>query len=498
MKPRFNRQKHKYKHMDTAAPSAKALKLIILSSAIAAFMSSLDGTIVNIALPTISDIFNLPSSSVAWVSTIYLLVMAGSLLVVGKLTDGIGYRKIFLTGFFLFTFGSFSCGFFPELTESFGILLFSRVIQALGGVMMTVIAPAMLSRYMQGAERAKGMSVVVLFASLGMALGPTLGGLLTEYLSWNWIFYINVPVGIAALILGIFALPKDEKKVFTLKGFDGLGAVLIFVGLAALLYAFSEGYKLGWTSPLVLFCIALAVVCIASFIICEMKAASPILDLALFKNSSFLLLNVVLCLMYFTLAGAQYLLPFYLQLIKQLSTFQSGLILTIMSLGMMTAGILSGQLYAKLIGKIKILLLVGIGSIAGGYFLLSKLSPVSGLGIVVLGLALIGFGVGLTTTPASTLLLGSVRPEKNGMVSSITSLERFAPMTIGIAFFNMLLIAGVKEIAKHTDIVSRPMQDVAAGILTSGFDLCFFVSMGIAAGAFVLCLLVKESRLKLK
>lgn len=482
--------------MDTSAPTSKALKLIILSSALAAFMSSLDGTIVNIALPTISDIFDLPSSSVAWVSTIYLLVMAGSLLVVGKLTDIIGYRKIFLTGFVLFTLGSFACGFLPEMTGMFSLLLLSRVFQALGGVMMTVIAPAMLSRYMPGAARAKGMSVVVLFASLGMALGPTLGGLLTEYLSWNWIFYINVPVGIAALILGIFVLPRDEKAKFTLNGFDGAGAVLIFVGLAALLYAFSEGYKLGWTSAPVLICIVLAVLCIAAFIVCEKKVKSPILDLNLFKNPSFLLLNVVLCVMYFTLAGAQYLLPFYLQLIQSLSTFESGLVLTVMSLGIMTAGVLSGQIYAKMVGKIRVLILSGVAILALGYFFLSKISPVSGLGIIVLGLALIGFGVGLTTTTATTLLMGSVKPEKNGMVSSITGLERFAPMTIGIAFFNLLLIAGVKAIAKHTDITTRPLQDVAAGILTSGFDLCFFVSMSLAVVAFVICLFVKESRLK--
>lgn len=482
--------------MDTSAPTSKALKLIILSSALAAFMSSLDGTIVNIALPTISDVFDLPSSSVAWVSTIYLLVMAGSLLVVGKLTDIIGYRKIFLTGFVLFTLGSFACGFLPEMTGMFSLLLLSRVFQALGGVMMTVIAPAMLSRYMPGAARAKGMSVVVLFASLGMALGPTLGGLLTEYLSWNWIFYINVPVGIAALILGIFVLPRDEKAKFTLKGFDGAGAVLIFVGLAALLYAFSEGYKLGWTSAPVLICIVLAVLCIAAFIVCEKKVKSPILDLNLFKNPSFLLLNVVLCVMYFTLAGAQYLLPFYLQLIQSLSTFESGLVLTVMSLGIMTAGVLSGQIYAKMVGKIRVLILSGVAILALGYFFLSKISPVSGLGIIVLGLALIGFGVGLTTTTATTLLMGSVKPEKNGMVSSITGLERFAPMTIGIAFFNLLLIAGVKAIAKHTDITTRPLQDVAAGILTSGFDLCFFVSMSLAVVAFVICLFVKESRLK--
>ena len=482
--------------MNTAVPSEKTLKLIILSAALAAFMSSLDGTIVNIALPTISDIFDLPSSSVSWVSTIYLLVMAGSLLIVGKLTDSIGYRKIFLTGFVLFTFGSFACGFFPEVTGSFGLLLLSRVIQALGGVMMTIIGPAMLTRYMPGVQRAKGLSVVVLFASIGMALGPTLGGLLTEYLSWNWIFYINVPVGIVTLLLGIFVLPKDNTKPFTLKGFDAAGAVLIFAGLAFLLYAFSEGYNLGWTSVPIITCIVLAVVCIAGFLWRETHCASPILELSLFRNRSFLLLNLVLTLMYFTLAGAQYLLPFYLQLIKQLSTFESGLVLTVMSLGMMVAGVLAGQLYAKMVGKIRVMLLVGIGSITVGFFLLSKLSPVSGLGIVALGLVMIGFGLGFVTTPASTLLQGSVNPSKSGMVSSITSLERFAPMTIGIAFFNTMIIVGVKAIAKHTDITTGPMQEVAANILTSGFDLCFFISMGIAVLTFVVCLFVKESRLK--
>ena len=482
--------------MDTSAPSSKALKLIILSSALAAFMAALDGTIVNIALPTISEIFDLSSSSVSWVSTIYLLVMAGSLLVVGKLTDTIGYRKIFLTGFVLFTIGSFACGFLPEFTGLFSTLLAARVLQALGGVMMTVIAPAMLSRYMPGAARAKGMSVVILFASLGMALGPTLGGILTEYLSWNWIFYINVPVGIAALILGIFVLPRDDVAKFTLKGFDGAGAVLIFIGLAALLYAFSEGYSVGWTSAPILACLIVAVICIVSFIICEKKVKSPILDLALFKNPSFLVMNVVLCMMYFTLAGAEYLLPFYLQLIKDLTTFQSGLVLTVMSLGMMVSGVLSGQIYAKLIGKIRILILSGVAILTVGYFFLSHISPVSGLGVVALGLGLIGFGAGLTTTAASTLLLGSVKPEKNGMVSSITSLERYAPMTIGIAFFNMLLIAGVKAIAQHTDITSAPMQEVAANILSAGFDLCFLVSMIISIVAFVFCLFVRESKLQ--
>ncbi len=482
--------------MNTDTPSGRALILVIISASLATFMSSLDGTIVNIALPTISEIFNLSSSSVAWVSTIYLLVMAGSLLIVGKLTDMIGYKKIFLTGFILFTVGSFSCGFFPELTGIFGLLLASRVLQALGGVMMAVIAPAMLSRYMPGETRAKGMSVVVLFAALGMALGPTLGGLLTEFLSWNWIFYINVPVGIAALILGIFALPKDRNVKFSLRGFDGAGAVLIFIGLAGMLFAFSEGFSLGWTSVPVIVALILMAGGLAGFVWCELRAASPILELRLFKNRSFLLLNVVLSLMFFTFAGANYFLPFYLELIKGMSTFHAGLVLTVMSVGMMAAGILSGQIYAKLTGKIRYLIIAGVAAIAAGYFLLSHLSPVSGMGIIIAGLACIGFGAGLTTTVVTTLLMGSVAENRQGMISSITSLERFAPMTIGIAFFNLVLVAGVMFIGKNLGITTMPPAEVAAGILSSGFDLCFLVSFGVAVGMGILCFFINEKKLQ--
>ncbi|HJJ51417.1 MAG TPA: MFS transporter, partial [Methanocorpusculum sp.] len=164
--------------MKDTLPTGKSLILIIIVASLATFMSSLDGTIVNIALPSIAEQFGLSTSSVAWVSTIYLLVMGGLLLIVGKLTDTIGLKKIFLAGFSIFVIGSFACGFLPEYFGSFVILLVSRVVQAIGGVMMMVVAPAMLSRFMPGDRRAKGLSMVMVFAAVGMALGPTLGGIL--------------------------------------------------------------------------------------------------------------------------------------------------------------------------------------------------------------------------------------------------------------------------------------------------------------------------------
>ena len=231
--------------MQSEHPSGFALTLILISASLATFMSALDGTIVNIALPTISESFDLTTSSVAWVSTIYLLVMAGCLLIIGKIADVIGFKKIFLAGFILFTIGSFTCGFLPDFTGQFSTLLLSRILQAIGGAMMTVIAPAMISPYLPGDQKAKGMSLVVLFAAVGMSLGPTLGGYLTEYFSWHWIFFINVPVGIVAVILGYWAIPKSSTAKTSLKGFDAVGAVLVFVGLAALLFTFSEEVVLG-------------------------------------------------------------------------------------------------------------------------------------------------------------------------------------------------------------------------------------------------------------
>ena len=480
--------------MKDALPSGKTLILILISASLAAFMSSLDGTIVNIALPSIAEAFSLTTSSVAWVSTIYLLVIAGLLLIVGKLTDTIGLKKIFLAGFSIFVIGSFSCGFFPELLNSFHILLISRIIQAIGGVMMMVVAPAMLSRFMPGNQRAKGLSLVMLFTAIGMALGPTLGGYLTEYLSWNWIFFINVPVGIIAVVLGLFVIPETTANSCSLKKFDTTGAILIFIGLAALLFSFSEGFALGWTSAPIIISILLAVFCIGGFILREGHYDNPLIDLGMFKSRSFVIVNIILALLFFTFAGANYMLPFYLEYVHGFTTSNAGLILTTMSVGMMITGVISGQIYSRLVGKIKYMIMAGVVLIGAGYYLLTHLSPVTGLGVIITALSLIGLGLGLTTTPLTTLIMGAAPSSKQGMISSLTGLERYAPMTIGVAVYNLILILGVVTIIKNSGITERPPAQISASILALGFDMAFVVSVILAAGILILCFFIKEEQ----
>ncbi|MDK2889579.1 MAG: hypothetical protein PWR21_210 [Methanoculleus sp.] len=358
--------------------------LLMVSVALAMFMTSLDGTIVNIALPTISTIFDLPSTTVSWVATACLLVLTGCVLVFGKAADRIGFKTVFLAGFGVFTAGSFFCGFFPEIFDSFWMLIASRVLQAIGGAMIAAIAPALV-------------------AAFGTAAGPILGGVLTQYLSWNWIFYINVPVGFAAILLGSYAIPAGRTATGTPSPFDRLGAVLIFVGLGSLIYAVSEGSALGWTSPAILSALAAAGVALGYLVLHERRAADPLLDFRLFANRNFLYVNLMLALSYFLFGGVNYLLPFFLELVKGFDPSTSGLVLTALSFAMMASGFLSGMLINS-IGNRR-LCIAGALVVSAGYLMFHLFSAESTIYYIIGTLAAVGFGLGLMLSPGTNMVM---------------------------------------------------------------------------------------------
>jgi EmrB/QacA subfamily drug resistance transporter len=467
----------------------KGLNLLILSISLAAFMSSLDGTIVNIALPTISTAFNISSSTVSWVATIYLLVMAGCVLIFGKLSDGIGFKKIFLSGFVIFTLGSFFCGLLPDLFSSFFALIGSRALQAVGGAMITAIAPAMITAYIPMKQKGKAMGIIMTVAALGTAIGPTIGGVLTQFISWHWIFFINVPVGICAILLGSHVIPTIPPLVKD-AGFDRIGALLIFTGLAALLFAISEGQSLGWNSAVIIGSLALALMMLGSFVWHELRTTDPLLELRLFKNRNFLMTNLILSLVFFSFAGINYLLPFYLQYVKGFGTSDAGLIITALSVAMMVSGLLSGALYNRVGGRI-LCIASGIFLVAG-YYMMTLLRVDTSTGFVVLCLLVLGFSLGLMITPASNMIMNSVAKRYQGMVSSLTSLERFAPLTLGIAFANLIFIQGITAIADNRGITESAPANIKLHLITAGFDLAFFFSLIIAIIILILTLLARQ------
>lgn len=479
--------------MDEPTPLASDhnFGLLILAISLATFMSSLDGTIVNIALPTISEAFDVSTSTVSWVATIYLLVMAGLVLIVGKVSDIIGFKRIFLSGFVIFTLGSFFCGFLPEIMDSFVTLIGSRAFQAIGGAMITAIAPAMVTAFIPMEKKGKAMGIIMTIAALGTAIGPTMGGLLTQYISWHWIFFINVPVGIIALLIGLKVIPGGATgSIRNLSGFDRSGAALIFVGLATLLFAVSEGQELGWTSLPILVTMGIAVVSLGSFVVNELRASEPLLELRLFTKRNFLFTNLTMALLFLSFSGINYLLPFYLQYVQGYDTSTAGLILTALSVAMMVSGILAGILYNRTGGRP--LCIVAAVVLVIGYYLLSRLISTTGTGYIILCLLLIGFGLGLIITPASNMILNSVAKKYQGMVSSLTSLERFAPMTIGIALFNLIFLQGMSLVAAHRNVTSETPVNIKMDVLTAGFDIAFFAALVMGIGILVLAVLSRQ------
>ena len=456
--------------------------LLILAISLAIFMSSIDGTIVNIALPTISESFDISTSTVSWVATAYLLVMAGCVLIFGKISDIIGFKRIFLSGFIVFTVGSFACGFLPDILNSFASLVGSRIFQGIGGAMITAIAPAMVTAFIPMKMKGKAMGIIMTVAALGMAIGPTVGGILTQYLSWHWIFFINVPIGIVAVLLGAKVIPSSVTgKDREFSGFDKKGALLIFTGLATLLFAISEGQELGWTSPSIIVTLIIAVVSLAYFAINELKVKEPLLELRLFKNRNFFISNLLFILVFLSFSGINYLLPFYLEYVQGFDSSTAGLILTSLSFAMMIAGLIAGALFNRTGGR-PLIIAAGFVILAGYYFIM-HLHADTTTAFVIGCLMLIGFGLGMMVTPISNMVLNSVAKQYQGMVSSLTSLERFAPLTIGIAIFNLIFLQGIALIAEHKGVTSGAPANIKLEVLSAGFDLAFF-------GAFILGIII--------
>ncbi|HNX18055.1 MAG TPA: DHA2 family efflux MFS transporter permease subunit [Methanoregula sp.] len=463
--------------------------LLILSISLAVFMSSLDGTIVNIALPAITETFGITTTTVSWVATSYLLVEVGCVLIFGKMADTIGYKKIFLSGFFVFTLGSFFCGFIPEFIGGFPSLVLSRVLQAVGGAMLMAVAAAMITAYIPAEQKGKAMSIVMLCASLGTAIGPTIGGVLTQHLSWHWIFFINVPVGIIAILLGAKVIPESQPTTDP-TAFDKAGAGLVFVGLASLVFVVSEGETFGWTSPVILGVTALTIITLGWFVKRELGLFDPLLDLRLFRNRNFFLANLLLGLVFLSFSGIEYLLPFFLQYVHNYDTSTAGLILSSLAFAMMISGIIAGAAFNRT-GPRRLCIIACIPMIIG-YYMMTMLDVHISTAFVVVSLALIGFGLGLLVTPLTSLIMMSVSKTKAGMVSSLTSLERQAPCSIGIAIYNLLLIESVIMVAKSHAVTLQSPKDIQLEVLSAGFDLAFTLSLVLGIIIFVIALLIKE------
>ena len=458
-------------------PTSRDQKIILAIIAFAMFMASLDASIVNISLPTIAEWFNTDMGLVSWVVMGYLLVLSGLMLACGRLGDIWGFRRVFIAGFAVFTAGSLLCG----LATSIGLLIAFRVIQGIGAAAIEAIAPAMIAVSLPAEKRGWALGILMTIISLSIALGPILGGFITEYLGWHWVFFVNVPIGILAVALAIRYLPPDVVPPQAGR-FDTSGAVLILVALGTLLFPLNQGLYLGWTSPLVIGSFAASLLCWALFFFHERRCETPLIDMRLFSVPNYLRGNIAGMLLLMAFAGSEFLLPFFFELARGISTEMVGMLLAVPAVALMVCGPVAGTLSDRY-GSRGIMIGASLLSVVT-FCLFSLFDASTGLVFIIAALALEGIAVGLFMPPNMSLILGSGGQEAGGVASGVMMTLRNFGAVLGIAVMG--------TIAMHGFPGAMAGQAPAPDLLVPGFHAAFLAGVLICLAVTVAAVFVKE------
>lgn len=433
--------------------------LVLAAIGASTFMTALDTSVVNTVLPVINRSLGSQIATIQWVVTIYLLVVSGLLLSFGRLGDLRGHKPIFLSGFGIFIASSALCGLAP----SAGLLIAFRGLQALGAAMLAANSPAILTKSFPASQRGQALGLQATMTYLGLSAAPSVGGWLTDLFSWRAVFYINVPVGLAAFLLSLRYIPKDEGSN-NAERFDFTGALLFMAGLVALLLGLNQGAEWGWASAPILGLFIAAAIFLTVFIFVEKRQAYPMLDLSLFSKRLFTTSTAAALLNYMALFSILFLMPFYLLQGRGLSPSQAGLILTAQPIVMAIVAPLSGTLSDRIGTRLPAVL--GMAILAVGLFALSRLGPTTPLPLVALVLGIAGLGTGTFISPNNSALMGSAPHQRQGIAAGILATARSAGMVLGIglagAIFTTILASSPAESSLYA--ATRASFLVACGI----------------------------------
>jgi EmrB/QacA subfamily drug resistance transporter len=406
--------------------------LLILSTSL--LVISLDNTILNVALPTIERELDAGSGQLQWIVDSYTLVFAGLLLTMGALGDRFSRRGALISGLVIFGGASLASAF----AESANMLIITRALMGIGGALIMPTTLSILTNVFPAEERPKAIGIWAAVAGIGVGIGPATGGWLLEQFGWTAVFLINVPIVIAALAAAPKLVPdsRDPEQ----SRLDPMGAVLSTAGLGILTAAIIEAPARGWTDGLILGGFAAAAVVLAGFVIWELRTASPMLDVRLFRIRRFTGASGSIALVFFALFGAIYFLTQYLQGVMDYTPFQAGIRMLPVAGGL----ILGGPLSAKLAGRFgtRIVVAVGLGVVAAALLLLSTAGTDSGYSLVAASLALLGFGMGATMAPATESIMSSVPLGHAGVGSAMNDTVRMVGGTLGVAILGSLLSSG--------------------------------------------------------
>ena len=400
---------------------------VLATVAIGTFMATLDSSIVNVALPTISTQLNSDLSTLQWVVTAYLLTITSLLPVFGRLADLFGRKRVFGLGFLVFIFGSALCG----LAENIWFLVATRVLQAIGAAMLMSNSAAIITAIFPPKERGKALGLTGTVVALGSLTGPALGGILIGLAGWRSIFYINIPIGLIGFTAVLLILPKDVPSNDK-ESFDFLGASSFTLGMILVLLGITNGEEWGWSSFPILLSLVLGIASLLLFVLTERKVKHPMIDLSLFRNRPFLIGNLSGGLSFTAMFANNMILPFYLQGILHYKPAQVGMILMVFPIVMAIVAPISGNAsdkFGPLVLTTSGLVITGLGLL---YF--STLSATANFYHILPGSILTGLGAGMFQSPNNSSVMSSVPPQKLGVAGGINSLVRNLGMVAGIAW----------------------------------------------------------------
>lgn len=432
-------------------------------------LSTIDGSIVNISLGTLVTAFDSNLNVVEWVVLAYLLTLTCLLLLMGRLGDMFGKRRVYTAGFVIFTVASALCGLAPSI----GALIGFRVAQAVGAAMIQSVGPALLVTAFPPRERGAALGAIGSFVAMGILIGPALGGLLLRYASWQAIFYVNIPVGLAGTWLTLRSIAPDAPAARTQR-FDVAGALLLMTALFGLLLALTEGPLWGWRDARVIGLLGLFGVAGAAFVAWELRAPHPMINLRMFRSPVFSLNLLAGYILFIGLAFNLLLTPLFLQFVYGFDLQTAGLTLMALPLTLSLTSPISGRLSDR-IGP-RVLTIAGLLICALALAGLSLTTVDTPPPRMVSFLMLLGVGVGLFQSPNNSTVLGNAPPEALGVASGMLAVMRTLGQTGGIAVAGAIWASQV--IAQAGPV--EPITAAPPAALASGFDLAMRVAAGLA------------------
>jgi len=448
---------------------------------LAMLMNALDGSIVNVALPSIQHDLHFSQSSLTWVVDAYLIAFGSFLLLAGRLGDLLGRKKVFLSGVALFTFASLLCALAP----SQGWLIAARFLQGIGGAVSTSVIVAIIVTEFSGvAERAKAMSAYMFVAVGGGSLGLLVGGVLTQSVSWHWIFMINVPIGIATLVLGWFLI-RENDGLGVRHGLDVTGSLLLTSSLVIGIYAIVKASSYGWISTHTLGFLAVAAGLLAAFFMVEARVNRPIVPLRIFQLKSLTASSVVRGLSFSAMYAVFFFGALYLERVLGFGPLATGLAFLPMTLAMAAMSLGATSKLLVRYGAMK-LLVPGLTMVVVGLFLLTRTGVHSQyLTAVFPAFLLLGFGMSISAVPLLTIAMADVPRDDAGLASGIVNVSMWLASSTALAIF------GTLSASKTTSLLAqgRNVADASVG----GYHVVFFAAALLAAAALVVTVTLLRS-----